>query len=139
MGRRRKEIGCPKCGDTDVSHFNKASGRANGVQLYCKTCHYAMKQGEHLWLWYKLTPEKYAEFLSLQGGACAVCERIFIKKPQIDHDHKCCPGRKTCGKCIRGLLCGQCNTLLGLANDDSERLKRAAEYLVKYQNEIRSL
>src|SRR6266496_914731 len=36
----------------------------------------------------------------------------------IDHDHDCCPGSASCGKCIRGFLCGLCNSAIGMLNND---------------------
>jgi hypothetical protein len=57
--------------------------------------------------------------LAGQGQACAMCRRPFKKGERVcaDHDHACCPPSpttaKTCGKCIRGLLCFRCNTALG--------------------------
>lgn len=47
----------------------------------------------------------------------------------IDHDHACCVGFKTCGKCTRGLLCMGCNVGLGAFGDSPERLRMAALYL----------
>lgn len=41
---------------------------------------------------------------------CSMCEvSIAI---DVDHDHSCCPGRRSCGKCVRGGLCRRHNTLV---------------------------
>jgi hypothetical protein len=49
----------------------------------------------------------------------------------VDHDHSCCPGRKACGKCIRGLLCANCNQGLGKFKDDPKLLRNAIDYLAR--------
>jgi hypothetical protein len=36
----------------------------------------------------------------------------------IDHDHQCCPGGYSCGKCVRGALCGRHNVYLGHLEKD---------------------
>ena len=77
---------------------------------------------------YGITPEQHAEMLEQQGGACPICLKE-LEAPYVDHDHSCCPGRKSCGKCVRGLLCSTCNTGLGLLGDSRENLARAADYL----------
>lgn len=79
---------------------------------------------------YKLTKSEYEELLASQNGCCAVC----FKKPNrsylsVDHDHSCCSGIKTCGKCVRGLLCQSCNSFLGRVDDD---LKSVNMYLTRY-------
>jgi hypothetical protein len=41
----------------------------------------------------------------------------------VDHDHSCCPALSTsCGKCVRGLLCFGCNTLVGRVEEFRESL-----------------
>lgn len=61
---------------------------------------------------------------------CVICQTNFHeqivkerkpKKPVVDHCH-------TTGK-VRGILCSNCNAILGLALDRPEILKRAADYL----------
>lgn len=79
-----------------------------------------------------LTDETFAELLAAQRGLCAICG---TQDPggqgtwHVDHDHACCPGARSCGKCIRGLLCSSCNMALGLFHDDTERLLSALRYL----------
>jgi len=79
---------------------------------------------ERLWRDYKITPEQYQEMFEAQGRRCAICrnEPGPTGLLAIDHDHGCCPGTRTCGKCIRGLLCFPCNSFLGRVNDDPARL-----------------
>lgn len=64
---------------------------------------------------YRITIERYEELLSSQDGKCAVCKRIpdAVRRLAVDHDHGCCPGKKSCGECVRGLLCTGCNLKLG--------------------------
>ena len=65
---------------------------------------------------YGLTPESFKQLLADQDHACAMCSEPFQdgQKICIDHDHACCPEEKrSCGECVRGLLCNDCNTALG--------------------------
>lgn len=47
----------------------------------------------------------------------------------VDHDHGCCPGEKSCGACVRGLLCGGCNSAAGMLGEDPARAAALAAYL----------
>jgi hypothetical protein len=78
---------------------------------------------------YKLAPDVYAKMLSEQDNRCAVCKEIFIKPPKVDHDHTCCSGKRSCGKCVRGLLCLGCNAALGNLKDSILALESAIVYL----------
>ena len=77
-----------------------------------------------------ISPEDYARMLAEQGGVCAICgEPPEGERLAVDHGHACCPGDKSCGKCVRGLLCRRCNPLLGLAKDSTATLSAAIKYL----------
>ena len=74
---------------------------------------------------YGLTLTDYEILLAGQGYCCTTCGTPHTDAPKgrlhIDHCH-------STGK-VRGLLCSQCNTALGLVQDDVELLRRLAEYL----------
>ena len=94
---------------------------------------------------FKVTEDDLLRMLDEQKELCAVCGEPFLDGfrsltergtvdlvATIDHDHRCCPGEKCCGKCIRGIVHFKCNRLMGLADDDATILKKCIEYLEKH-------
>lgn len=81
---------------------------------------------------YGITEERFSQMLEEQDYACGICQEPFGNRhPRIDHDHACCPvppsGRsRSCGNCVRGLLCVRCNAYLGWLEKHDEA---AREYL----------
>lgn len=87
--------------------------------------------GKYVEATYNITSEMYWAIYEAQGGKCAICERATgaTRKLAVDHDHSCCAGATSCGKCVRSLLCKPCNRMLGHMRDDPEMAERAADYL----------
>lgn len=123
---------CSQCFDwRPVDQFYPTPGRGNtdGLQSYCMRCDRSMR----LLRQYGITGAQFDAMLVAQNGVCAIC----CEPPpegaasfSVDHDHACCATRKlSCGKCVRGLLCPDCNRAIGMFNDDPKILMRAAEYL----------
>jgi hypothetical protein len=87
---------------------------------------------------YSLTVAQYREMWVAQGGGlCGICRQASAGRSKllaVDHDHACCPGQSSCGKCVRGLLCDRCNNALGCCADDPEILMAAAEYIEKHRD-----
>ena len=83
---------------------------------------------------YKLTDEMFKARLEAQENKCAVCRVLFTLKvkPYIDHDHSCCMGQVTCGKCVRGILCNGCNTLIGKIETRPGWMRAVSKYLDSY-------
>jgi hypothetical protein len=75
---------------------------------------------------YGLTESTYDALVVGQQGRCRICGRLpggkgHCKRLFVDHDH-------STGK-VRGLLCVNCNYMLGHSGDDPNRLRAAADYL----------
>jgi len=72
---------------------------------------------------YKKTPAEIIAILNRQGGRCAICstDKPGKKGWSIDHDHII--------KQVRGILCMNCNLMLGNARDIPSILRIAANYL----------
>jgi hypothetical protein len=80
-----------------------------------------------------MSEARYLKMLGAQNGVCAICGTdtpdAAGRSWHIDHDHDCCPGQYSCGKCVRGLLCGACNQGVGYFRDDVALMKKAINYL----------
>ena len=74
---------------------------------------------------YALDEITYNNMLVQQDNRCAICDRKpYKRRLAVDHCH-------STGK-IRGLLCNECNTLLGRLGDDAYHVKQFIDKLLKY-------
>jgi len=117
---------CILCGG-DIS-LGKRNGRLQRTDIiYCRSCGRDSAEGRRFRK-YGVRPDEYLEALKL---GCEICGKV-VPALDVDHDHNCCSARqKSCGECIRGFLCGDCNRALGLFRDDVESLKKAVAYLTR--------
>ena len=73
---------------------------------------------------YQMTFKGYSTLFFQQGGRCAICKQIPRERHLfVDHCHKT--------TVVRGLLCSQCNSGLGMFRDSVTNLARAIVYLEK--------
>lgn len=60
--------------------------------------------------------------------ACGSRDRLVVDHRHGHHDHHA----KMCPDCIRGRLCSDCNSALGLLRESSERVEALARYIASY-------
>jgi hypothetical protein len=88
-------------------------------------------RNHHLVKTYGITIEQYEVIYKEQRGVCAICGSLpdlpkhGVARLVVDHDH-------ATGK-IRGLLCNNCNSGLGIIGDTIEHLERALAYLKQHE------
>jgi len=74
---------------------------------------------------YGITLVQFENIFAMQHGLCALCGGLMDRTVRgdyaLDHDHK--TGR------IRGIIHGKCNIMLGCAEDSTEILQKAIDYL----------
>ncbi len=115
---------CNKCGKIkSIDSFYKRKGRPCGVQSNCKVCQGKQrvtywKPHEVMRRKFKITDEQFEKMM--KHDDCPCCGRRMDKKC-IDHCHKT--------EKIRGVICNNCNTALGLLDDSKETLQNLIQYL----------
>lgn len=139
---RGKMKRCKRCGDLkDAGEFLRQSKARDGLGIYCRSCRNEyqkkwMKRNKdkspegvrrytrdmNLRANYGITLGEYERRYKLQGGKCAICHKHFDKL-HVDHAHN--------DGVVRGLLCPNCNVMIGHALEDIAILQGAIEYLSK--------
>lgn len=107
------------------SHTTATSFR----ELLVKRCYHVSKDNKtrrnrYLVTTYNITETHYDLLLKNQEHKCKICKidkNNKLKYFAVDHCHES-------GK-VRGLLCNQCNVMLGMAKDTIATLKGAIRYL----------
>lgn len=131
-----RQLQCRAC---DNKRQRVAYARNGAASRGSSARQYAANPGK----FHRLPAEKYWAMWESQGGVCSICEmpesKISwrtgeVQRLTIDHDHSCCPGTRSCGKCVRGLLCDKCNMGIGRFADDLTLLRKAVGYLEKWYN-----
>lgn len=138
---------CSKCNELKSNEeFSRHKLMKHGLRNSCKSCElkyqsiyrqerYALDDDYkyHLKITnikqrYKLTKENYELLIKNGCMVCGTKNKVFI-----DHDHGCCEGPNTCGKCIRGALCINCNHAEGHLKSSPELVLKLYKYLTKEQ------
>lgn len=120
--------------ESDLEDFCYNSHQKHNRDNLCKRCNAerASKRRnqknytkeKHLKNRYGITLNEYNLMFSEQKGCCKICgthQSELKKSLAVDHCH-------TQGD-VRGLLCQNCNTALGLFKDNIKALENAIEYL----------
>lgn len=129
---------CTKCLEyKDSKQFYKSSPKKNdGFDYNCKICRSSQRKkshdkektrNRHLKKMYGIGLDEYNSMFEMQKGNCLICSRHqsdLTYSLHVDHDHK--TGR------VRGLLCFNCNQLLGNARDCIEVLAQSINYLKRF-------
>jgi hypothetical protein len=138
---------CIKCKlEKNIEDFAKDSRCSSGRRGKCKKCHteymieYYKKNKDKRdaknkmntkyvapWKRHHITEEKFETMLNLFNGKCHVCREK--EATSIDHDHSCCSKNRSCGKCVRGILCRGCNTALGSLKENPDTISRLLIYI----------
>lgn len=131
---------CRRCdGWKPESAYPFETSAADGLNAQCRSCRSevykqnaeavrdSMRRSR-----FGLDRATFDAMFAAQGNVCAICRSNDPGSSfwAVDHDHACCPSSdKTCGKCVRGILCRACNQALGNFKDDAAVLAAAIAYL----------
>lgn len=109
---------CRRCALDYQNKYRKEKYSSEDYKYYCK-----LRQVK---LNYKLNQQQYEDMII---NGCEICGSF--EKLCIDHDHSCCSTSRTCGNCIRGVLCKNCNHAEGHLKSNPELVLKLYKYMTR--------
>lgn len=106
---------CRKCRNAELKKYRQRPEVKSKRKLIIKNDNFKRT--------YRITLIEYNKLLEFYGNGCAICRKECStgKSLAVDHDHNT--------KKIRGLLCMNCNTALGMMKENEELIWNMLEYL----------
>jgi len=109
--------------------YQRQSYKKNRTKILARNLKWRQENKKNFYLNRKcrvagITTKQYSEMFRKQSGKCAICGITPLelnKDLRIDHNHET--------KEVRGLLCDNCNLLLGHGKNSPNILKNAINYL----------
>jgi hypothetical protein len=119
---KNKSSWCRKCSLENAKNWRKTHPEAVEAQQARRK----QERFRRILSKYGLTRDQYDSLLHMQGNSCAICGgppgiTHGLSMPLVDHCHK--TGH------VRGLLCQQCNSGIGLLKESRQAMEKAIEYL----------
>lgn len=114
----------------------RAYRNANAETIRAKKRAYGAANPERMWALriakkYGITADQWQDLFAAQDSRCKLCGTDTpggrFNRWHTDHCHDT--------NVVRGILCHHCNTALGAFKDNPTLLRKAAEYLEKFQGE----
>lgn len=108
---KRNPVGCKKA---QIKYYKTAKGKL-------------MRKKIELKRYYGLSIEDWDKMFAEQQGCCAICgkHQSELKRAlEVDHNHQT--------GCVRKLLCGRCNRLVGSMENALELVDVVLDYLKEY-------
>tara|TARA_R110000787_G_C13126306_1_gene415524 strand:+ start:118 stop:528 length:411 start_codon:yes stop_codon:yes gene_type:complete len=131
---------CYTCKETkSYANFYKVAANNDGHSGVCGSCKLAYNQNykkvnkdrvrdAYLRKTYGVSLIEVNKLFAEQEGRCDICgiheKHCKHQRLGVDHDHD--------SGAVRGLLCANCNTGIGLLQDSSEFTQKATAYLAKH-------
>lgn len=94
------------------------------VKMLCRQ-HY-QQQSKHKIL--------FSKILNDFARGCFACGSI--ESLCLDHDHLICQEKAVCDKCYRGILCRDCNLAIGQIKENSNTLRKLANYIDQHSKRV---